>query len=368
MFARGKHEDSMPLHALESGLGCKLLLETTINPGDILFIPAAFPHTTSTVLPEDNNPEANAETQDTSVHLTFNVDSHIWDLDYLSARRLALRRACVVDKALGQSKDNDNRYVGKANELPKAIRDDLFAEFPLGLLDEDGSKSGPLLELVTTELERISQSVDPETANAVDATIWKETAERVRQQGVELLDIHRDMYLAAINEGQMREQEEAMTAHLNQERRQAMTPERMQRLSIFRVKMHYDKVNDSKKSLNDWSLSGTPVGGASAGGASSAATLPSNWAFTLPLKVGDEVEADLGGAFFQAVVSRASDGTYDVQFFDGDKELGLDRSQIKLLSPPASEDDEEANLADMTPKQRKRWKKQQEKLKKKNKK
>jgi len=41
------------------------------------------------------------------------------------------------------------------------------------------------------------------------------------------------------------------------------------------------------------------------------------------------------GAFFPATVTRASGGTYDVAFFDGDRETGLDRSMIKLISPPA---------------------------------
>jgi hypothetical protein len=82
---------------------------------------------------------------------------------------------------------------------------------------------------------------------------------------------------------------------------------------------------------------------------------------TMPVKVGDQVEADLGGAFFPATVSRASGGTFDVNFFDGDRETGLERNQIKLLAPPAPQGD--INTSNMTPKQLKRWKKQQEKTK-----
>jgi hypothetical protein len=361
MFARGKGDDSLPLHALEADASSELLLEATLNPGDVLFIPAAFPHTTSTVT-EDDIP-------DTSIHVTVNFDTHIWDLDYLSARRLALRRAGVPDTALGQAKNGgnryvDSRYVGKVNELPAAVRSDLYDAMPTGLLEDDAEKTAPLIELAAKELERISRDVDDETASAVDASVWKETAERLRQEGMELVDIHRDMYLAAIAEGKTRESEDAMTAHLDQSARRVMSPERTQRLSVFRVKKFYDKVNDSKIALDEWSYQGKQ---SATSGDNAKQALPENWAFTLPLNVGDKVEADLGGAFFPATVTRASEGTYDVQYFDGDTEPGMDRSMIKLLNPPASasESDDAEDTSNMTPKQLKRWKKQQEKLNKK---
>jgi len=353
-FARGKMDDSLPLYALESDFGCELLVETTLNPGDAMFVPAAFPHTTSTVV-DDDNPEA----QETSIHLTLGIDHHIWELDYLSTRRLALRRAHVHDNALGQMRDEDNRYVGRANELPLDVRSDLFAELPLGLLDED-DKAKPILDEMASELERISRAVDDETASAVDESVWRETAERVRQQGVELLNIHRDMYMAAIEEGRTREAEEAMTAHLDKSVRRTMTPERIQRLSLFRVKRYFDEIDKSKKALLEWSYAGEKP---SNGDGTYQGSLSDNWAFTLPVKVGDQVEADLGGAFFPATVCRASGEMYDVTFFDGDQETGLDRSQIKLLSPPAPTDD--VDTSKMTKKELKRSKKKQEKLKRK---
>jgi hypothetical protein len=77
----------------------------------------------------------------------------------------------------------------------------------------------------------------------------------------------------------------------------------------------------------------------------------------LQVKVGDAVEADLGGAFFPATVTKILPGNkFDVQFFDGDQENGLDRSMIKLLKPPNHGNDDTSN---MTPKQLKRWKKAQ---------
>jgi hypothetical protein len=362
IFARGKGEDSLPLHALESDESpnsSQLLIETIINQADVLFVPAAFPHTTSTAH-NTGKPDA------TSVHLTFNIDTHIWELDYLSARRLALKRACVLDTALGQTKDNDNRYEGMANELPMDVRKDLFTALPMGLLD-DNEAAEDLEKMAAKELERISKAVDEKTAAAVDSHIWADTIARVRQQGMELLEIHRDMYLAAIKEGRTREAEDAMTEHLDKSVRKVMTPERIQRLSLFRVKTYYDQIDASKKALLEWSYSGKPSESAAASAVSSTApVLPENWAFTLPVKVGDQVEADLGGAFFDATVKRVAGGKYDVQFFDGDTETGLDRSMIKLKTPPPlGGDDEGVDTSNMTPKQLKRWRKEQEKKKKK---
>jgi hypothetical protein len=70
----------------------------------------------------------------------------------------------------------------------------------------------------------------------------------------------------------------------------------------------------------------------------------------------------LGGAFFPATISRVAGNKYDVKFFDGDQETGLDRSMIELMVPPNLVD-ENVDTSKMTPKQLKQWKKQQAKNK-----
>lgn len=234
LFARGKGDDNLPLYTLEeSGT---LLIETTLEEGDVLFVPAGFPHTTGTALNASEN-------DNTSLHMTFNIDTHVWELDYLSARRLALRRSCVEDPALGQSREEENRYIGKVNELSKILHQDLFAELPLGFLDEEVCERDASIEAVTSELMAVAKKVDADTFSQVDESVWRETIETLRKQGMELVDIHRDMYLAAIEEGRTREAEEAMTAHLDGSKKKAMTPERMQRLSLFRVQRYYESIN-----------------------------------------------------------------------------------------------------------------------------
>mmetsp|Transcript_15856 Transcript_15856/g.23269 ORF Transcript_15856/g.23269 Transcript_15856/m.23269 type:complete len:626 (-) Transcript_15856:43-1920(-) len=360
MYARGKGDDDLPLYFLEEGAyGCQKLLDVTLNVGDVLFIPAAFPHTTDTVNDDalPGNPES------ASIHLTFNFDTHVWDLNYLSARRFALRRAGVSDPALGQETDDDNRYVGNVNSLPKDVRDDIFMNFPLTFLDEQDST---VVDQVTAQLQTIAKAVDKSTYDQVPSATWKETVERIRAQGIELLDIHRVMYLDAIEEGRLRKAEEAATAHLTGQdltRARAMTPEKMQRLSLFRVKKFTEQINEAKQSLVDWSYENVSSQD------SAQISLPEDWPFTLPLKVGDEVEADLGGAYFPATVTKAANNSYNVKYFDGDVMDGLSRDMIKLMNPPEASssqgDEEEQPPPGLTKKEMKRWRKKQEKKKKK---
>jgi Cupin superfamily protein len=378
-FGRGKGDDSLPLYGLQDQYECELLLETVLNPGDALFVPAGFPHTTSTVVIESASADDNVDplVDAPSVHLTLGIDHHIWELDFLCARRLGLRRAGIADAALGPVRDEDNPYVGNVNELPLSVWRDLMAELPLGLLDDDAEAADAFVREAAQTLQRLNREVDPRLASQVpDPNHWMDVAQRFQEEGRELLEIHRDMYLAAMEEGRKREMEEAMTSHLQHDPATSkpapvMSPERMQRLSLFRVKRYYDRINESKAALKRWSYEGAALPtGQPTGGAGESGALPTHWAFTMPVKFGDAVEADLGGAYFSAKVIKTNDdgSLFDVQFFDGDVETGLPRSMIRLLSPPKMPIGDSAAAPDaadpskMTAKQLKRWKKQQEKL------
>jgi hypothetical protein len=165
------------------------------------------------------------------------------------------------------------------------------------------------------------------------------------------------MYLAAIDEGRLRQEEAALTSHLKVTPR--LTPERIQRMSVFRVKKFYDEINTEIESLAQWATSKQAIT-ANADGVDD----NGDWQWTSPISVGDPVEADLGGALFPATVTRVSDGSYDVEFFDGDIETNLTRSHLRLTQrkDPAAVMSQTEPPAGMTAKQLKRWKKQQEKL------
>jgi len=87
-LARGKATDSLSLSELEEPL-----VDLVLNPGQLLYVPAGFPHTTDTVSGIDEGTEP-------SVHLTFGVDTHIWGLNYASLRENILKRSGLTDKLL----------------------------------------------------------------------------------------------------------------------------------------------------------------------------------------------------------------------------------------------------------------------------
>lgn len=373
-FARGKGDDSLPLHTLLEGkegrLGTELLMDVVSREGDVLFIPAGFPHTTDTVeetTADKTDSSVNTE-YDTSIHLTFNIDTHVWDLDYLNVRNVAMRRNGVRDVLLPSlSSGERNRYVGNVNKLPSDLRSRLMDALPLDFLDLDPRSNPDSVNLVVKRVEELAAEVDNEAAT-ISSESFREALNRVHEYSSKILDIHRDMYLAAIEEGRLRKSETAMTAHLKKDVDGSdspivsMTPERIQRLSLFRVRPFFEAIDVAKKDFERWCVSEASIAQSSSSVSSSGSVttqLDSNWQYTSPLKVGDEVEADLGGAFFAAKVSQVVGNTYNVVFFDGDRSDGLSRDQVKLLTPPKTSD--EIDTTGLTPKEIKRLKKKMEK-------
>lgn len=90
-LARGKAHDELKLEELGEPV-----IDTVLTPGQVLFVPAGWPHTTDTVNTATAADAAAAE--DDSVHLTIGIDTHIWRLNYASMRRGALARAGLPDK------------------------------------------------------------------------------------------------------------------------------------------------------------------------------------------------------------------------------------------------------------------------------
>jgi len=79
-FARGKDADNLSL----SELGTPLV-DMVLGPGQMLYMPAGFPHTTDTVVGMTGE-------KDSSVHLTLGVDTHIWGLTHATLRDYFLYR------------------------------------------------------------------------------------------------------------------------------------------------------------------------------------------------------------------------------------------------------------------------------------
>ena len=107
-FARGKGLDVLSLHELEAPL-----FDTVLEAGNILYIPAGYPHTTGIrttiaivsivfqlyllLLLYTDTVHSEVVDGKPSVHLTVGVDMLIWGLTYAGLRSLVLRRAKLKD-------------------------------------------------------------------------------------------------------------------------------------------------------------------------------------------------------------------------------------------------------------------------------
>lgn len=105
-LGRGKAGDIIDAEALG-----KPILDVVVRTGDLLFIPAGFPHTTDTVTVVENETISNYENEpifsSNSVHLTLGLDTHVWALSYAHIRWSLLQR-CGKDWKLDIQ--NDTAY------------------------------------------------------------------------------------------------------------------------------------------------------------------------------------------------------------------------------------------------------------------
>lgn len=195
------------------------LIDAVLRPGDVLYVPTGFPHTTDTctVIPDhDDDNDADhlssthndqAVSKDTSVHLTLGLDTHVWALTYAHMRWCLLQRA------------------GKSFEI-RLEDDDAFWDtietIPLGFLGTKATEEGPtgdghdsaLIEFVTKQLkermirlepnrwriesDNVTKDVDDTTTKGEDLPTEEQFREVVeyffKKHIVELLDLHEEMF------------------------------------------------------------------------------------------------------------------------------------------------------------------------------
>jgi hypothetical protein len=108
-YTRGKAKDVLKLEELEAPI-----IDTVLEPGQMLYVPGGFPHTTDTLS------ENCGDSSDPSVHLTIGIDTHIWGLTYAALRGYALRRKGHWDK-LRLSRIEANDYFDLQEALPFGV-------------------------------------------------------------------------------------------------------------------------------------------------------------------------------------------------------------------------------------------------------
>lgn len=322
-FARGKGADDMPVHILES-IGSKLLLDVTLEPGDVLFVPARFPHTTDTLSCYDNDvPEKKVFSQDDwSIHLTVGMDSHVWSMNYLSMRRMGLCKFSLQDGlARKNNVHDDDYYVGMANsKLGRELTEALFSSMDSGMLSSEKNDRLETIQKVAHDLFSLNAQVNTALGGASQPSLSLAQCVIVVtyfcDMGQSLLEAHRDMYTCAIAEEQTRNSNGWSTNAAVLSNQQQLGD----RLSIFRVPQHFEKMDVIRDELRTWAA---PPTGKNELGA---------WAASQNVMQGDQVQqADGVGSWLppSKVIQARADGLFDLQQFDGSVNRGVRRQDIK---------------------------------------
>jgi hypothetical protein len=343
-FARGKGADDLPIELLESS-GSKLLLEVTLNPGDLLFVPARFPHTTDTLSCYSEEPDKVFGTKDWSIHLTVGLDSHVWSMNYLSMRRLGLRRFDMHDALVlandDDDDDDDSVYMGMANsKLSEELREALFSSVDRNMLSVKDSIASTVLgeealEKVAKDLFLLNKQInkqlgggeraipnEKDVSSSLSLLQCVVVATQFRDIGQKLLNTHRNMYMSAIAEESIRKIEEG---GWSAEKHSIMSREQIDRLSIFRVPMFFEELDSIRDELRTWA-DGFQRDGDRLGA----------WAASQSILNGDQVEASdegdgvgCSGWSPAKVIDARADGLFDLQQFDGSVKKGVRRQDMK---------------------------------------
>ena len=303
----------------------------TLVPGDVLFVPARFPHTTDTLECYDDEEyregDGDRQEQDSSsIHLTVGLDTHVWSMNFVSMRRLGLRKFGKADilsghDLLDDDGDDGSSCTGAINLLSLELREHLFSSVD-GCLLSTGNDGGlgppPELERrrsvrqVAADLELLIAKVDGDAAAWLSFDQCVEVVEQFRDVGQKIFDTHAAMYGAAMEEERMRRGEPEWNAD------ETMTKDQSDRLSIFRVPMFLEQLDGFREELRAWSVEGS----------GRRAQVP----IIHSLLDGDQVEVNLEGGISwipAMIVNVRADGLFDVQLFNGEESYGIRRAAIK---------------------------------------
>lgn len=225
-FARGKGTDVLDIKTLGEPL-----IDTVLLPGQMLYVPAGFPHTTDTI-------RGNEVGGDPSVHLTIGIDTHIWGLTYAHLREFAFKHTKIEDSV-------------QLQHLDQQLYWDFQGVLPLGFMDEgaydkharwrdtkafmaQNMVDGVLKLIRRGEPGRWDKLSDDELANKLELS---HVANRLIDHHSKITGILNEMYLDTIHE---------------------LTDVPMG-LSVFRVKPYMDKLENTMEELYGEFTAGPPA-------------------------------------------------------------------------------------------------------------
>ncbi len=231
-YTRGKAKDVLRMEELGEPL-----IDKVLEPGQVLYVPGGWPHTTDTLA------EFCGEGSDPSVHLTVGIDTHIWGLTYATLRGYALRRKKLWDK-LRLTKMDADTYFDLNTALPLGI----LAE-PLMAKHEDLKGFGSGLEkalMMDIKKEAVSKCMTAEptrwdSPEALETDIgyeMDETISRVMKHHTSMVDTQKKMYRDVAFK---------------------ISPSKMD-ISFFRSQPYFQEMEQLMSGMEAWPEHGTDLG------------------------------------------------------------------------------------------------------------
>jgi len=232
-FARGKSDDNLPLHRVEE-FGCKKVMDIDLEEGGVLYIPAGWPHTTDTTSFNNGDDENKNDGEKDSIHITFGVDTHIWDLNYFE-----IRRAAYASEGIGGFGLTIEGVNVIANE---DIRETLWHNF------SGESEKKENFSKIADELMGIDKYIAEEGMHTIagdspsllfpSRETYLRTIDLFHKHSQRILQIHKEMYQEAIDEGISRTEDKRGVE------------EKRAKLSCFRVPKFFEQLDSAQNDHN----------------------------------------------------------------------------------------------------------------------
>lgn len=188
---RGKAGDVLNLD------GVSPLLDVVLRPGDALYVPTGFPHTTDTSTVVDDSKETSESLfHETSIHLTMGLDTHVWGLT-LAHLRWSLLQRCQLDFSL--KIENDEAYWAAMEAIPIGFLGGEAWKRTVKRVQKGEGLDAEYLQEVTDALKKVMRKLEPsrwkDPDSMPDDTEFHQVIDyMVQQHLVELLQIQQDMF------------------------------------------------------------------------------------------------------------------------------------------------------------------------------
>lgn len=144
----------------------QVLLDVVLKEGDVLYVPTGFPHTTDTItVVNDNEGDSEADIiandvvplsssqlfNETSIHLTMGLDTHVWALTYAHLRWCLLQR-CGKEFKLNIT--DDDLYWRSIETIPIGF-------LKKNIISDEEDNHNDFVDIIGNELKQIMIELEP---------------------------------------------------------------------------------------------------------------------------------------------------------------------------------------------------------------